>query len=490
MLKSILERKDLHDLSVESIAYLAMMEVIEKKDPMLVQVLKKELSDQRNSLKLIASENYSSIPVQLAMGNFLTDKYAEGHPFHRFYAGCENVDTIESKAVDRLKELFQAEHAYVQPHSGADANLIAYWAILIKRIETPFIEALGKKSVNDLTDTEYEQVRKEFSNQKMLGMALDAGGHLTHGSRVNFSSKMMKAISYGVDPNTGLIDYDKLREQAIAEKPLILIAGYSAYPRLIDFSIMREIARASQSTLLVDMAHFAGLVAGKQLKGKFNPVGYADVITSTTHKTLRGPRGGIILCTKEFAPFVDKGCPYAIGGPLPHVIAAKALAFKECLEPAFEEYAENIIKNSKAMAAQFLKRGVAMITGGTDNHLVLIEVFKSFGLTGRAAETLLSRCAITINRNTVPLDANGPWYTSGIRLGVAALTTRGMRESEMVTIVDIIVDLLSSAKASFDPITKGLSRANVDVSEKVVEKTKERVKSLLENFPLYPEIVF
>lgn len=490
MLKSILERKDLHDLSVESIAYLAMMEVLERKDPLLVKSLKKELFDQRTSLKLIASENYSSIPVQLAMGNFLTDKYAEGHPFHRFYAGCDNVDAIEEQAVNKLKEVFGSEHAYVQPHSGADANLIAYWAILIKRVETPFVEALGKKNVNFLTDSEYEEVRRKFADQKMLGMSLDAGGHLTHGSRVNFSSKMMKAISYGVDAETGLIDYEKLRKQAIEEKPAILVAGYSAYPRLIDFSIMREIADACGATLLVDMAHFAGLVAGKQLKGKFNPVPYADVITSTTHKTLRGPRGGFILCTKEFAPFIDKGCPYAIGGPLPHIIAAKSLAFGECLEPAFEEYAEKVIKNSKAMAARFVKRGASLISGGTDNHLVLLEVFKSFGLTGRASETLLSRCGITVNRNSVPMDENGPWYTSGIRLGVAALTTRGLGVAEMDRIVDIICDLLSAAKATVNPETKALSKAKVDVSEDVIEKTKNEVQSLLENFPLYPEIVF
>ncbi len=490
MLKSILERKDLHTLSVESIAYLAVMEVLEKQDPLLVKSLKKELSDQRTSLKLIASENYSSIPVQLAMGNFLTDKYAEGHPFHRFYAGCDNVDAIESRAVEKLKELFHSEHAYVQPHSGADANLIAYWAILIKRIETPFVEALGKKSVNELSNAEYEEVREKFANQKMLGMSLDAGGHLTHGSRVNFSSKMMKAVSYGVDAKTGLIDYVKLREQAIMEKPAILIAGYSAYPRLIDFSIMREIADICGATLLVDMAHFSGLVAGKQLKGKFNPVEYADVITSTTHKTLRGPRGGFILCKKEFAPFIDKGCPYAIGGPLPHIIAAKSLAFGECLEPSFEEYAANIIKNAKAMAAHFLKRGVELISGGTDNHLVLLNVFKSFSLTGRASETLLSRCGITVNRNSVPMDANGPWYTSGIRLGVAALTTRGMKEAEMEIIVDIIVDLLKAAKATVEIETKVVSKANVDISVEMIKKTKDRVEALLKNFPLYPEIVF
>lgn len=378
MLKTILERSDLKDLSAETIAYLASMEVLERSDPMIADAVKKELQDQRNSLKLIASENYSSIPVQLAMGNFLTDKYAEGSAFHRFYAGCDNVDTIEARACDLAKKVFGAEHAYVQPHSGADANLIAYWAILIKRIETPFVQSLGKKSVAALTEEEYEEVRKQFSNQKLMGMSLDAGGHLTHGSRVNFSSKMMKTVSYGVDPKTGLIDYDKLQEQALKEKPAILVAGYSAYSRLIDFSIMRKIADSCGATLLVDMAHFAGLVAGKQLTGNYNPVGFADVITSTTHKTLRGPRGGIILCTKEYAPFIDKGCPYAIGGPLPHVIAAKAVAFSECLDPTFASYAKSIIANARAMAQRFVEKGATLVSGGTDNHIVLVNVEESF----------------------------------------------------------------------------------------------------------------
>ena len=422
------------------------------------------------------------------MGNFLTDKYAEGHPFHRFYAGCDNIDTIEKRACDLVKELFDAEHAYVQPHSGADANLIAYWAILIKRLETPFVEAHGKKSVAQLSEEEYEQLRKKFANQKMLGMALDAGGHLTHGSRVNFSSKMMKVISYGVDPDTHLIDYKKLEEVAVKEKPAILVAGYSAYSRLIDFSIMREIADKCGATLLVDMAHFAGLVAGKQLKGKFNPVGFADVITSTTHKTLRGPRGGLILCKKEYAPYIDKGCPYAIGGPLPHIIAAKAIAFSEALSNDFVDYAENIIKNAKTMAKRFLERKATLISGGTENHIVLLDVYKSFNLTGRAAETLLARCGITVNRNSIPMDKNGPWYTSGIRLGTPALTTRGMKEKQMVEIVDIICDLLSAASPLVDKNTGKESKAKVVIEDKLVERAKEEISKLLEKFLLYPSI--
>jgi len=487
MIKTILEREDIRSLSAESIAYLAIMEILEKNDPKLFAALKKELEDQRNSLKLIASENYSSIPVQLAMGNYLTDKYAEGHPFHRFYAGCDNIDTIESLACERAKEIFGAEHAYVQPHSGADANLIAYWATLIKRIETPFVEKLGKKNVMQLTPDEYEEVRTMFSSQKMMGLSLDAGGHLTHGSRVNFSSKMMQNISYGVDPETGLLDYDKIKEQADREKPLILIAGYSAYPRLIDFEKMREIADSCGATLLVDMAHFAGLVAGKQLKGKFNPIPYADIVTSTTHKTLRGPRGGIILCKKEYAPFIDKGCPYAIGGPLPHVIAAKGVAFSEILHPSFETYAKDVILNAKAMAKRFMDKGASVVTDGTDNHLILVDVEKSFGLTGRQAESLLSRCGITVNRNSVPMDKNGAWYTSGIRLGTPALTTRGFKEAEILVATDLICKLLSAAKPAETDGKK--SKAKVDIDEGVVESVKEGVKALLEKFPLYPEIL-
>lgn len=483
VIKSILEKKNLEDLSAEAIAYLANLAVIEKNDPLVAEAIKKELHDQRNSLKLIASENYSSIAVQLAMGNFMTDKYAEGHPFHRFYAGCDNVDTIESRGCALAKKVFGAEHAYIQPHSGADANLIAYWAILIKRVEQPFVEELRKKSVAQLTDEEYEEVRKLFSQQKMMGMDLAAGGHLTHGSRVNFSSKMMQSVSYGVDSRTGLLDYDQIEAQAISEKPAILVAGYSAYPRLLDFERFREIADKCGATLLVDMAHFAGLVAGKQLVGKHNPVGYADVITSTTHKTLRGPRGGIILSTNEFAPFIDKGCPYAIGGPLPHVIASKAVAFSECAKPEFEQYAEQVIKNAKAMAKAFLDGGKTLVTGGTDNHLLLVDTEKSFGLTGRAAETLLARCGITVNRNSIPNDKNGPWYTSGIRLGTPALTTRGLGENEMVRVVEIICHILDQA----EPLEG--SKAKVHVADLLVQKTKIDVKELLSNFPLYPEIM-
>ena len=422
------------------------------------------------------------------MGNLLTDKYAEGSPGHRFYAGCENVDTIESYAAESAKSLFGSDHAYVQPHSGADANLVAFWSILIKRVETPAIEKLGKKSVYALTPEEYETIRKEFSNQKMLGLALDCGGHLTHGSPVNLSSKMMKAVSYRVDPTTGLIDYKNVEEIAMRERPAILLAGYSAYTRLIDFAIMREIADKCGATLLVDMAHFAGLVAGKAMTGNFDPIPFAHVVTSTTHKTLRGPRGGLILCKDEYKPYIDKGCPFALGGPLPHVIASKAICFQEALDPSFRTYAKQVILNAQALAKHLNTKGVTLITGGTDNHIVLLDVQKNFGLNGRQAESLLSSIGFTINRNTVPGDPNGPWYCSGIRLGTPALTTRGFKEGEMQKIAEILYDVLKSAKPKTDAKTGQKSLAEAVLEPKEREHARSRIEELLANFPLYPEI--
>jgi glycine hydroxymethyltransferase len=465
---------------LETIAYLANIDALSKKYPLVANTIINELQSQRNSLKLIASENYSSIAVQLAMGNLLTDKYAEGFPGHRFYAGCENVDSIESYAVESAKTLFGSDHAYVQPHSGADANLIAFWSILIKRIETPFIEKLGKKTIYNLTPDEFETVRKEFSKQKMLGLALDCGGHLTHGSPVNLSSKMMQALSYRVDATTGLIDYKNVEEIAMREKPLILLAGYSAYPRLIDFAIMREIADKCGATLLVDMAHFAGLVAGKALTGNFDPVPFAHIVTSTTHKTLRGPRGGLILCKDEYKPFVDKGCPFVLGGPLPHVIASKAICFQEALDPSFKTYAAQVILNAQALGDQLQSKGVNIITGGTDNHMILLDVQKNFGLNGRQAESVLQRIGFTINRNSIPNDPNGAWYCSGIRLGTPALTTRGFKKQEMQKIADILYDVLKA--------TKPLDMAKATLDDKVRSHARGQIDELLLDKPLYPEI--
>ena len=423
-------QKHPQNLDSKGVAFYAALEAIGAKNPKIVQAILGELKAQRNCLKMIASENYSSLETQLTMGNLFTDKYSEGYVNHRFYAGCEFVDQVEQEAIDELKKLFGADHAYVQPHSGADANLIAYWAILIRCIESPHIQKLQRKNVQQLSDEEFRELRKELNNQRILGMSLNSGGHLTHGYRMNVSAKMFDAYAYDVDPEMEEIDYDQILKQAKQIKPLILIAGYSAYPKKINFRKMREIADTVDATLLVDMAHFAGLVAGKVFVGDYDPVAFADIVTSTTHKTLRGPRGGMILCKKEWKEFVDKGCPFVIGGPLPHVMAAKAVAFKEANTKAFQNYALQIVKNSQALAKGLIRNGAILYGGGSENHLLVVNVTKSYGLTGKHAEAVLSACGITVNRNAVPFDPNGAWFTSGIRLGTPALTSRGLKKSK------------------------------------------------------------
>jgi glycine hydroxymethyltransferase len=462
-------------------AYKNALEVISAASPEVAAAIVQELKDQRSHLKLIASENYSSLAVQLAMGNWLTDKYAEGVAGKRFYASCGNVDTVESLAVESAKKLFGCDHAYVQPHSGADANLVAYWAVLVQRIQNPAVEKLGRKNLDELSPQEYEQVRQLLLNQKLLGLALDAGGHLTHGYRHNVSSKMMQAVSYGVDPKTHLIDYNQVREIARRERPLILLAGYSSYPRLIDFAAMRAIADEVGALFMVDMAHFAGLVAGKVMQGNYDPIPHADIVTSTTHKTLRGPRGGLVLCTKAMQEAVDKGCPLVLGGPLPHVMAAKAIAFKEAIQPSFQTYAQAIVTNARTLAERMKSHGVPILTGGTDNHIVVADV-RHFGLNGRQAEELLRQAHITVNRNTVPSDPNGPWYTSGIRLGTPALTTRGLGPGEMNRVGDWIVELLRHAKP--DPQHK----ARVEIDPALMQRVRSEIQELLNHFPLYPEV--
>jgi glycine hydroxymethyltransferase len=332
-----------------------------------------ELANQRSQLKLIASENYASPAVLLAMGNWLSDKYAEGTAGHRFYAGCEFVDKVETRAATLACELFGAAHAYVQPHSGIDANLVGFWAVLAREVEGPTLDRLGVKHINDLSVTDWEKLRQELGNQRLLGMSLDAGGHLTHGFRPNISGKMFNQRSYGTDPTTELLDYQTVRQQALEFRPLIIVAGYSAYPRRIDFAKMREIADGAGAVLMVDMAHFAGLVAGRAFTGEFNPIPHAQVVTSTTHKSLRGPRGGFVLCQPEFADYVDKGCPMVLGGPLSHVMAAKAVAFAEAQRPSFQDYANAVVVNADALAQGLLRRGVRLVTGGTENHLVLLD---------------------------------------------------------------------------------------------------------------------
>lgn len=482
-LKNYLRRVAEPNHSSAAIAYLAALDTLSVACPPIASSIVKELKDQRSHLKLIASENFSSLPVQLAMGNLLTDKYSEGYVSHRFYAGCENVDAIEGLAVEEAKKLFNADHAYVQPHSGADANLVAFWAILLHRIQTREIEALHKKTLEELTPDEYERVRQLLVNQKVMGLSLSSGGHLTHGYRHNISSKMMRAVSYDVNHETGCIDYLQLQEQVQREKPLILIAGYSAYPRLIDFAKMREIADSVNAVLMVDMAHFAGLVAGRVMTGNFNPVPFAQIITSTTHKTLRGPRGGLILCNNEYREVVNKGCPIVLGGPLPHVIAAKAIAFKEASTPEFERYAFQVVENAQTLAEALIKRGARLLTNGTDNHLLVMDVMSSFGLTGRQAESVLRSAHLTANRNAIPDDINGPWYTSGVRLGTPAITTLGMKEVEMHEIASIIIDLLRQARPSSE------SRSKAEIAPQYLATAEEKVSDLLSRFPLYPEVM-
>jgi glycine hydroxymethyltransferase len=469
--------------SVVSTAYTAALKVIASSEPRVADLIVGELENQRHQLKLIASENYASPAVLLAMGNWLSDKYAEGVPGHRFYAGCEVVDEVETLAAEHAKQLFAAEHAYVQPHSGIDANLVAFWSILARRIETPALEAAGVGHVNDLDRVAWDQLRRDLNSQRMMGMALDAGGHLTHGFRPNISGKLFDQASYGVDPETQLLDYDAIATQAREFRPLILVAGYSAYPRNPNFAKLAEIADEIGATFMVDMAHFAGLVAGKVLTGDLDPVPHADVVTSTTHKSLRGPRGGIVLCTGEYAPYVDKGCPMVLGGPLPHVIAAKAVALAEARTGSFGEYAKKIVANAKALASGLMQRGVTLVTGGTDNHIVLMDVDASFGLTGRQAESALLDAGVVTNRNSVPTDPNGSWYTSGVRLGTPALTTLGFGTDEIEEVASIIVTSLRATKPS--TVT---SKAKYDLDATVAEECRKRCVDLLSRHPLYPDL--
>src|ERR1700742_1084957 len=432
-------------MNPESTAFRSALEVVRTVEPRIADAIAKELHDQRESLKLIASENYASPAVLLAMGNWLSDKYAEGTIGRRFYAGCQNVDTVESVAAEHARELFGSPYAYVQPHSGIDANLVAYWAILATRVEAPGLAEAGVKNVNDLSEADWETLRNKLGNQRLLGMSLDAGGHLTHGFRPNISGKMFHQRSYGTAPKTELLDYDALAKTAREFKPLILVGGYSAYPRRIDFAKLREIADEVGATLMVDMAHFAGLVAGKVFTGEENPVPHAHVTTTTTHKSLRGPRGGLVLATAEYSDAVDKGCPMVLGGPLSHIMAAKAVALAEARQPAFQAYAQRVADNAKALAEGFLKRDARLVTGGTDNHIVLLDV-TSFGLTGRQAESALLDSGVVTNRNSIPSDPNGAWYTSGIRLGTPALTTRGFGAAEFDRVAELIVDVLNNTQ--------------------------------------------
>lgn len=472
------------DVTALSGAYQTILKAIEAVEPRIADATRQELADQRGSLKLIASENYASLPVLATMGTWMSDKYAEGTVGHRFYAGCQNVDTVEAVAAEHARELFGAEYAYVQPHSGIDANLTAFWAILAHHVESPALAEFGAKNVNELSEADWENLRHRFGDQRALGMSLDAGGHLTHGFRPNISGKMFHQRSYGTDPETQLLDYDQVAAQAREFKPLILVAGYSAYPRRINFAKMREIADEVGAVLMVDMAHFAGLVAGKVFTGDEDPVPHAHVVTTTTHKSLRGPRGGMVLATEDYASDIDRGCPLVLGGPLSHVMAAKAVALAEARTAEFQTYAQNVADNAKALAEGLMTRGAQLVTGGTDNHIVLMDV-SNYGLTGRQGESALLDAGIVTNRNAVPNDPNGAWYTSGVRLGTPALTSRGFTTSDMDEVAAMIHDVLSSTTAT--PTKEGKpGKAKYDLSSDVVEASHARADQLLGNHPLYP----
>ena len=486
--KYLKERKD--DLNEVMTAYVAQLDTVAKVSPLVASRIVGELRNQRSHLKLIASENYSSPSCHLAMGNLLTDKYAEGFAYHRYYAGCENVDAIEDYACKLACEVFGAEHAYVQPHSGADANLCAYWAILNAKVQVPTFEEMGISNPAAMTREQWNIIREKTGNQRLLGLDYYSGGHLTHGYRMNISGHMFDSYSYNVNRETGLLDYDEIEKLAMEIKPLILLVGYSAYPRKIDFRRMRQIADSCGAVLMCDMAHFAGLVAGHVFEGNYDPVKWADIVTTTTHKTLRGPRGGMILCKQHLAESVDQGCPLVIGGPLPHVMAAKAIALKEASRPEFKEYAKRIAQNARVLAQAFMDEGLRIQTNGTDNHLMLLDV-SDLGLNGRQAESILLTCGIILNRNALPFDKNGPWYTSGLRIGTPAVTTLGMGPEEMKEIASIITTVLRNARPA--KITKGekagtLSKSKAVIDPEVKAQSIKRVESLLSRFVLYPEL--
>ncbi|EIF6155882.1 serine hydroxymethyltransferase [Clostridium perfringens] len=405
---------------------------LEREDEQIAHLVQKEKERQENSIELIASENFVSKAVMEAMGSYLTNKYAEGYPSKRYYGGCHVVDDVEDLARERVKKLFGAEHANVQPHSGSQANMAVYFSIL------------------EPGDT-------------VLGMDLSHGGHLTHGSPVNFSGRLFNFVSYGVDKETETINYETVRELALKHKPKLIVAGASAYSRIIDFKTLREIADEVGAYLMVDIAHIAGLVATGLHP---SPVPYADFVTSTTHKTLRGPRGGLILCKEKFAKALDKNIfPGIQGGPLMHIIAAKAVCFKEALEPSFKTYMEQVVKNAQVLAEALESYGFKLVSNGTDNHLILIDLTNK-DITGKDAEILLDSIGITLNKNTVPNETRSPFVTSGVRIGTPAITTRGFKEEEMKEIASIINDAIKEKDGD-------------------LELLKARVKALCAKYPLY-----
>ena len=401
-------------------------------DPELYESLVKELNRQRNNIELIASENFVSENVMIAAGSFFTNKYAEGYPAHRYYGGCQFVDIAETLAIERAKKLFGAEHANVQPHSGANANFAVYFAVL------------------NPGDT-------------IMGMSLAHGGHLTHGSPVTVSGKYFNSVGYGVDEKTCIINYDDLEEQVLKVKPKILVCGASAYPRIIDFKRIREICDKVGAYMMVDIAHIAGLVATGLHP---SPVPYADFVTTTTHKTLRGPRGGMILCKEKYAKLIDKAVfPGTQGGPLMHIIAAKAVALGEALKPEFAEYQKQIVKNAKAMSEKFLSLGVKLVSGGTDNHLMLLDLSDS-EVTGKDLERMLDEVNITVNKNAIPFDKRSPFIASGVRIGTPSITSRGFNEEDCEKVAELITKIINEKEAAYDYV-------------------RAEVKKLTEKHPLY-----
>ncbi|OPX48016.1 serine hydroxymethyltransferase [Clostridium thermobutyricum] len=407
-------------------------EKIIKTDKEIYSLIEEELDRQEEGIELIASENFTSEAVMEAMGSYLTNKYAEGYPEKRYYGGCEVVDKIEQIAIDRAKKLFGAEHANVQPHSGSQANMAVYFTVL------------------NPGDT-------------VLGMDLSHGGHLTHGSKVNFSGKLFNFVSYGVNKETEMIDYEEVRKIALENKPKLIVAGASAYPRVLDFKKFKEIADEVNAYLMVDMAHIAGLVAAGIHQ---SPIPYADFVTTTTHKTLRGPRGGLILCKEKFAKDLNKNIfPGMQGGPLIHVIAGKAVCFKEALEPSFKEYAKNVVENCKVLGEELVKKGFKLVSNGTDNHLILVDLTNK-NVTGKEVENLLDKIGITLNKNTVPNETRSPFVTSGVRIGTAAVTTKGYTTEDMKEIASIINDAIENKDGD-------------------LEELKIRVKKLSSKHPMY-----
>ncbi|MBQ3116230.1 MAG: serine hydroxymethyltransferase [Clostridia bacterium] len=409
------------------------MSTIKKTDPELYEGLEKELNRQRNNIELIASENFVSESVMLAVGSVLTNKYAEGYPGHRYYGGCGCVDIAENLAIERAKKLFGAEHANVQPHSGANANFAVYFAVL-------------------------------QPGDTIMGMSLAHGGHLTHGSPVTVSGKYFNSVGYGVAESTGTIDYDDLEKQVLEVKPKIFVCGASAYPRILDFKRIREICDKVGAYMMVDIAHIAGLVATGLHP---SPVPYADFVTTTTHKTLRGPRGGMILCKEQYAKIIDKAVfPGTQGGPLMHVIAGKAVAFGEALKPEFKAYQEQILKNAKAMSEKFIELGINLVSGGTDNHLMLLDLSDREDITGKDLERMLDEVNITVNKNAIPFDKRSAFVTSGVRIGTPSITTRGFKEDDCRQVAFLISEIINKKEEAYDFV-------------------RAEVKKLIKKYPLY-----